>query len=46
MARKRIVRKPQTSEIHPRFADVVEAFAKNRERKRGEDDVFLWPEGE
>ena len=30
MARKRIVRKPQTSEIHPRFADVVETFAKNR----------------
>jgi hypothetical protein len=28
MARKRIVRKPQTSEIHPRFADVVETFAK------------------
>jgi hypothetical protein len=39
-------RKPQTSEIHPRFADVVETFAKNRERKRSEDDVFLWPEGE
>jgi hypothetical protein len=46
MASKRIVRKPQTSEIHPRFAGVVETFAKNREHKRSEDDVFLWPEGE
>jgi hypothetical protein len=46
MVRKRIVRTPQTSEIHLRFADVVETFAKNRERKRGEGDVFLWPEGE
>lgn len=35
MARKRIVRKPQTSEIHPPFADVVETFAKNRNTSVG-----------